>query len=144
MKERVLKVLGLGVLVGGLTFGSIVSDSGAKAWGQGPGVHGYQGYLAAQHTNVPSADVYQKFYQDTYNLRQKIWQTREELRNLYLQPNPDWKAIAEKRAALAQLQTELQKKAQEYGIPFAHGRGMGMRGMPMGGPMDGMGCKCMF
>ncbi|MFN3567815.1 MAG: periplasmic heavy metal sensor [Caldimicrobium sp.] len=128
MKERVLKVLGLGVLMSGLTFGSILVDGGSKAWGQGGvGLGVGAGSIATQSVNPPSKEAYLKFYQETLPLRQKIWETKEEIRILTLQPNPDWKAIAEKRATLAQLQTELQKKAQEYGIPYGMKKGKPVR-----------------
>lgn len=145
MREKVLKVLGLGAILGSLAFSAVITDVSSKAWGKGPhGIH-------AVDTNqtIPASETYQKFYQDTQALRQKIWQTKEELRLLYLQSNPDWKAIGEKKATLAQLTTELQRKAKEYGIPYAYGRGMGMR-MGMGGSkmagigMGCCGCPCQF
>ncbi|MFN3921580.1 MAG: periplasmic heavy metal sensor [Caldimicrobium sp.] len=127
MRERFLKVLGVGGLLGGLVFTSLMTDVSSKAWGIGPQSNASNVTPAAQAQSVIPNETYLKFYQDTQALRQKIWQTRDELRMLYLQPNPDWQAISEKRATLAQLTTELQKKALEYGLPNYFVRGMGMK-----------------
>jgi zinc resistance-associated protein len=50
-------------------------------------------------------------------LRQKQLQLRGELAQLYGQPNRDWNVITKKQQEMVQLRTEMQKKAQEYGLP---------------------------
>ncbi len=146
MRRRFLKLLGLGVFLGGLSFGFLGLNQEIQA--QGLGHHeGHTGApYAATNQTMPSSEIYQKFYQETKALRQKIWETKEDLRILYLQQNPDWKTIAEKRALLAQLTTELQKKASEYGLShpaMGMGRGMAKCKSSKAGPMMGMsGCRC--
>jgi len=148
MRSKVLKGVAVLGLIGGLAFtafadapqGNPGADPG-PCWMcgmMGPGM-GMRGRALAGVSN----EKLQKFYQETRALRQKLWETREALRELYLSPNPDWKAIAEKRAEMARLMTELQEKASKEGVPFAYGRGFGM-GMGMGyGKGFGRGaCGC--
>ncbi|MDI1472701.1 MAG: periplasmic heavy metal sensor [Thermodesulfovibrio sp.] len=95
----------------------------AYAWrGGGPG---YGGYACPYYSSTVDPQKAQKFYTDTLPLRQKQLQLRAELAQLYGQPNPDWNAITKKHQEMVQLRTEIQKKAQEYGLPY--GRGMMMQ-----------------
>ncbi len=147
MRKKVLKGLAVAGLVGGLAISAFAEAPQGQNPGHspgypmgpgmmGPGMH----YGWGQQFNVDPAKA-QKFYQETKALRQKMWETREALRELYLSPNPDWKAIAEKRAEMAKLMTELQEKASKAGIPFAWGKGMGM-GCGSGRGFGPGACRC--
>ncbi|MEZ0344236.1 MAG: periplasmic heavy metal sensor [Caldimicrobium sp.] len=162
MRKKVLKGLAVAGLIGGLAFTAFAEAPQGQAPGYGPGYPMGPGYYRGPGmvggpgmyfrwgygTQVDSAKV-KKFYEETKALRQKLWETREALRELYLSPNPDWKAIAEKRAEMAKLMTELQEKAEKAGIPFGYGRGMGFgMGLGMGfGYGKGFGpgaCGCVW
>lgn len=92
----------------------------AYAW-RGAGF-GYGPYGCPGYTSVDPQKL-QKFYNDTFSLRQKKLQLRGELMQLYAQPNPDWNAISQKKQEIAKIMTEIQKKAHEYGIGYASGFG---------------------
>ena len=93
----------------------ILIGGAAYAWrGGGPG---YGANCPAYGSVDPQKA--QKFYNDTLPLRQKQLQLRGELAQLYSQPNPDWNAIRQKEQERAQIRTEMQKKAHEYGLPYA-------------------------
>lgn len=95
-----------------------VIGSAAYAWrGGGPG---YGGYACPVYNNVDPQKA-QNFYTETLPLRQKQIQLRGELAQLYAQPNPDWNAITKKKQEMVQLRTEMQKKAQEYGLHYGCG-----------------------
>lgn len=102
------------------TFGII--GGAAYAWrGGGYGYNGAFGYPCYTAVDPEKA---QKFYTDTVSQRQRMLQLRGELAQLYAQPNPDWNAITKKQQEMVQLRTEMQKKAQQYGLPYY---GMGMK-----------------
>jgi zinc resistance-associated protein len=136
MRRKVLKGLAVVGLIGGLAFTAFADapqeqnpnpgyQMGPMMMGPGfggPGKGSRCGYT--MQANVDPAKL-QKFYEETKVLRQKMWETREALRMSYLSPNPDWKAISEKRAELAKLMTELQAKASQSGVPYVYGMGMG-------------------
>ncbi|GAB5046697.1 Spy/CpxP family protein refolding chaperone [Thermodesulfovibrio sp. TK110] len=99
-------------------FAVAIIGGAAYAWrGAGAG-YGCPGYTALDPEKT------QRFYNDTASLRQKMLQLRGELAQLYAQPSPDWNAIGKKQQEMVQLRTEMQKKAQEYGLPYY---GMGMK-----------------
>jgi len=134
MRSKVLKGVAVLGLIGGLAFTAFAEAPQGKS--ENPGAYSGpcsmcgmmgpgMGMRGGALTGVPNEKL-QKFYQETKALRQKLWETREALRELHLSPNPDWKAIAEKRAEMARLMTELQEKASKEGVPFAYGRGYGM------------------
>jgi Spy/CpxP family protein refolding chaperone len=146
MKKRVLRVLAVAGLIGGLALTAFAEVPQGQSPVYGPGYYMGPGMGPGMRcgwgpqVNVDPAKA-QKFYQETKALRQKMWETRESLRELYLSPNPDWKAIAEKRAEMAKLMTELQEKASKAGIPFAYGKGMGM-GCGSGRGFGPGACRC--
>jgi len=119
--KKLLKGLVLLGLIGGLTHSAYAYSAYAGKGGCCP--CGGFGMSMAKVSGINHEKV-KKFYEETKALRQKLWETREALRGLYLSSNPDWKAIAEKRAEMAKIMTELQEKAAKEGIPFALGKGM--------------------
>ncbi|MEJ5227453.1 hypothetical protein [Thermodesulfovibrio sp.] len=88
----------------------------AYAWRGGAG--GYGGGCPMYGYSYVDPEKAQRFYNDTSSLRQKQLQLRGELMQLYAQPNPDWKAIEKKHQEMAQIRTEMQKRAQEHGLPY--------------------------
>jgi len=134
MKGRWVKIVGFTFLLMGLTLNAKAMGPGMGGGSMGRPCSPMMG-MAAPGGQLPFDHAkMQKFYQDTQQLRAKIWQIKDELRMLYLQATPDWKAISQKRSELIGLVTELQKKAFEMGIPFSPMRGMG----------KGCGCGMMF
>jgi zinc resistance-associated protein len=100
-------------------FALAIIGGAAYAWrGGGSGYGG--GYACPAYNNVDPQKA-QKFYNDTLPLRQKQLQLRGELAQLYGQPNRDWNVITKKQQEMVQLRTEMQKKAQEYGLPYGCG-----------------------
>lgn len=99
----------------------------AYAW-KGGGFGGYSGNCPIYGAVEP--EKAQKFYNDTLPLRQQQLQLKGELMQLYAQPNPDWNAISQKRQEMAKLMTEIQKKAQEYGLGYGFGRMQGFGNCP--------------
>ncbi|MGC9109020.1 MAG: Spy/CpxP family protein refolding chaperone [Caldimicrobium sp.] len=127
--KKLFKGLVLLGLIGGFTHSAYAGKGGCCPWGGfGMSMGGF-GMSMANVSGINYEKV-KKFYEETKDLRQKLWETREALRGLYLSSNPDWKAIAEKRAEMAKIMTELQEKAAKEGIPFA--LGIGMRGWGVG------------
>lgn len=109
---RKIVLLAMAVLILAATFvGSSYAFKGA----------GYGAYNCPSYGAVDPEKA-QKFYNDTASLRQKQLQLRGELMQLYAQPNPDWNAITKKQQEMAQIRTELQKKAREYGFGYGYGR----------------------
>lgn len=92
-------------------FTVVLIGASAHAW-KGKGA----GYGCLCYSVDPAKT--QKFYSDTLPLRQKMLQLRGELSQLFVQPNPDWNAITKKKQEMVQLKTEMQRKAQEYGLPY--------------------------
>lgn len=127
--KKLLKGLVLLGLIGGLTHSAYAYSAYAGKGGCCP--CGGFGMSMANVSGINHEKV-KKFYEETKALRQKLWETREALRGLYLSSNPDWKAIAEKRAEMAKIMTELQEKAAKEGIPFALGKGMSGCGVGRG------------
>lgn len=147
MRKRVFKGLAVVGLIGGLAFTAFAQSQEGQAPGygypMGPGF-GCSGmfYRWGYGTQVDPAKA-KKFFEGTKALRQKMWETREALRELYLSPKRDWKAIAEKRAEMAKLMTELQEKAEEAGVPFGYGTGMGFaKGFGHGKGFGPGACRC--
>ncbi len=80
-------------------------------------------------------DKLNKYRMDVLPLQQKMIKLKTELAVLNSQAKPDYKAIADKQKEMVDIRIEIQKKANEAGIPaFSQGRGLG----------KGMGaCGCM-
>lgn len=72
-----------------------------------------------------------QFMQETKQTRTELHQARSELHNLLQQENPDKNRIRELNSKIAELKTELQLKAKEYGMSY--GRKHGMHGQRMKG-----------
>jgi len=135
MKKKLLKGVVLAGLIGGFTFSAFAQSqqgqtSGSAPYYWGPGL-GPGPYCLVVPANIPDEKV-QKFYQDNAELFQKVWSLRDELRRLHFAPNPDWKAIAEKRAEMAKLISELHNRAAQEGIPLSFGRGFKGKGFRRG------------
>jgi hypothetical protein len=58
-----------------------------------------------------------KFERDTLELRQKMMALRVEMAELRMSDKPDWEAIGAKKKEMAEVGTQIQKKAFEAGIP---------------------------
>lgn len=108
-------------------------------YGGGYGMHG--GMMQGYQGNQPQqSEEYQKYYNDTQQLRRKLAQDRAQLNAELMQDNPDPKKVRELNHSMADTRTELQLKAHEYGVqdqcPWCGGgMGPGMGGGMMGGGM---------
>lgn len=129
MKKILVK--SLAVLAGVATL-----TGSAMAWrgmgmGMGPcGGYGY--YPLAVQQDPQQMQKFQSFLNETLPLRQKMLQLRGELMQLYAQPNIDWDAVTRKRQEMVRIQTEIQKRARNYGLPY-FGPGGFRGGMRVGG-----------
>ncbi|MCX8027811.1 MAG: hypothetical protein N3A62_08175 [Thermodesulfovibrionales bacterium] len=118
----------------------------AQAFGPGGG-YGFGncprmiGQVPPPQLTPEQVEKHNKFLTDTLPLRQKMMQLKTELAVLYNNPNPDFKAIAEKEKQMVDLRVEMQKKAKESGLPIypGYGRGGCMGYGPAGGFKAGMG-----
>jgi|UniRef100_A0A7V4JP56 zinc resistance-associated protein len=57
---------------------------------------------------------------------QKMWQIRNELRELWSKTPPDWTAIEKKETEFIKTKLEIDKKAYEMGLPYGP-RGLRLR-----------------
>ena len=62
-------------------------------------------------------------------LRQQMAAKRSEMMSLRSQQNPDWTAVEKKQKEMAELRTEMQKKAFEAGVQGSCGQCDGSQGM---------------
>ncbi len=138
MKGKLLKGIAVLGLIGGLGISASAQPYSASNVppNMGPGMGPKYG-IGMRALNPADYEKVKKFYQETRELRQKIWETKEALRELYLAPNPDWKIIGEKRQELVRLKTELQQKAFDAGVPFPMSGSRGGKGMAMDCPCPG-------
>ncbi len=77
-----------------------------------------------------------QFQKEMLPLRQQMIAKRSELMSLRLQSSPDWVAIENKQKEMAELKTQMQKKAFEAGVTGMQG-GCGQCGGPGKGMMKG-------
>ncbi len=116
MKRKVIKILG--VFAGLVTLTSSVWAWRGTGMGLGMGPCGGYYPLAWTQQDPQQLQKFQNFLNETLPFRQKLLQLRGELMQLYAQPNPDWNAIAKKRQEIATIQTEIQKRARNYGLSY--------------------------
>jgi Spy/CpxP family protein refolding chaperone len=132
MKKLVIAVLAMGILT--------VAISGVHAFGRNFGPCG--GDLAAtdcmNYTNLTPEQKakMEEFRKETLPLREQMMAKRSELMALRQQANPDWTAIGDKQKEMAELRTQMQKKAFDAGFA-GMGGGRGQCGGPGMGMMKG-------
>ena len=119
MKKSLL--IGLAVVL------AMALATGAFAFGPGYGGGNGNCPMAGGSVTPEQAQKFQKFQSDILPLKQQMIQLRTELMMLRSQTTPDWNAIAAKQKQMVDLRIEIQKKAQENGLP-AGGFGMGRGG----------------
>ena len=113
-------------------------------WGKGPGYgesydRGYETITPDQRTQLERLD--RKFYDETENLRNKVWKKSTELSNLLNSSDPDVEKAKEIQKDINDLRAELDEKRINYELEarkinpetrlsYGHGTGYGwhMRG----------------
>lgn len=138
------------VLTGGWAFAH--GSWGKKGSGYPGSCHEDYSQLSPEQREKLEAQE-QKFYEETAELRQELYQERLELQGLWVDPKTDSEKIRAKQREIFQIEQQLREKALEYrlatrdlfpqGNPgwgtWGHGRHMGY-GYGMGhGPMHGRG-----
>lgn len=108
--------------------------SQAMAWGPGGGPgQGGRG-CCAQATTPEQAEAYEKFMNETNDLRNKLHADHAEMRALMQQQNPDPKQARALAESMAATKDQLRAKATELGVSAPGcGRGYGPGDCPMGG-----------
>lgn len=124
-----------------LVFVSLMLAAGSALAQQNPGQHmgGGYGMQGGQYYGTPQqSENYQKFMNETQQLRRQLRQDQAQLNALLMQDNPDPQQLRELNQRIAETQTELQLKANQYDLqgdcPYCGGpMGPGMRrGMGQG------------
>ncbi|MDW8136112.1 MAG: hypothetical protein RMI74_04895 [Thermodesulfobacterium sp.] len=134
MRKNLVKALAVLAGVSTLTGSALAWRGSGMGMGMGPCGGYYPPFLVQQ--DPQQLPKFQSFLRETLPLRQKLLQMREELMELYTQPHPNWEAITKKRQEIVALQVEIQKRAQNYGLPYfglPGGLGRKMKGT-FGGP----------
>lgn len=115
----------------------------AFAWGGGrgtcPGYGGGQGggMGYGYHMNQQSGPEFEKYLNDTVELRARLAADHVKLRNQMHSANPDTKVIEQLTASITKGRVELAQKAREAGVE--PGNGYGQRGQGHGYGQRGMG-----
>lgn len=137
MKKKIMTV----VVIAGL--GLVGLNYAHAGWGgRGAGWNGgYYGncpqFQGAQYNQVDPAtqEKFDKFFDDTQDLRKQIAVKRAEKQALMRSTNPDPAALSKVTGELFDLQSAMRQKAEEAGVTAYMGpRGMGGNGPGMGGP----------
>jgi Spy/CpxP family protein refolding chaperone len=152
MMKKIATLTAIMALVVALAVPALAQDPG---WGRGPYVHagpGYCPYYGGAYGGSSSAltdeqrqqldQVYQKFFDQTAQLRSQLWAKQSELNVLLSTSNPDpekakalQKEISDLRAKMSQERINLTLEARKISPEAGYGRGWGYgRGF---GPMRG-------
>lgn len=123
-------------------------------WGSGPGYRwqyerGYGELTEEQQSRLEELD--RKFYKETTDLRNKIWEKSSELNTLLNSSDPDPEKVRALHKELSDLRAEMEGKSLTYelearkiipGSRLSPGYGRGYYGHHMGGfgPGPGYGC----
>lgn len=109
-------IVGMALLV---SVGLIVSHAWAYRgnWG-GP----MKGHSGGYYSNVNHRAAYQNFLNDTANLRRKLAGKQAEYDTLMAQPNPDSRQTDQLAQEIAEIQNQLQAKANGHrlSMPYHH------------------------
>ncbi len=79
-----------------------------------------------QYSSMEPAKL-EAFCKDIQPQWQRWWQIRNELRELWSKKPPDWDAIEKKEQELVKTRLEIQKKAQEKGLPYGPRGGLRLK-----------------
>ena len=108
MNKRIIMIIGIVLSIG--MFAAVAMacpwDGNWGGWGWGSG----SGYTANQGA------TYQAFMNDTASLREKIAAKHGEYNALMAQQNPDPKRAAQLQGEIANLNNQIQQKAQKYNV----------------------------
>ncbi len=130
MFKRLSKTLAIlstvGVLAVGASFAQNETTSQPDQIGPGYGPM-YRGSMGPGYKSKINQQKVQAYCKEVYPLWQKMWQIRNELRELWSKNPPDWSAIEKKEEELVKLRLEMRKKAYEMGLPFGPKRGLRLR-----------------
>jgi len=142
-----LATLGISALIVIALIGGAVA-AGPMGPGGGPCATAPADCPLAATAKPEQALKFADFQKEILPQKQQMLQLKTDLMGLRAQPNPDWKAIADKQKQMVDVRVEIQKKAAAAGFPawgagrcgmgMMGGRGMGMMGGGMG-MMGGMG-----
>jgi len=131
-------ILLIAAVTAALTFTGLQQVS-ARGWGggQGMGSSPCQNY---QMLDEAAQEKVSAFREATIELRKEIAMKRAEKRALMQAQTPDAATVAKVEGELFDLRSEMQKKAQEAGMPMmGAGMGMGMHGFHGRGGGRGQG-----
>ncbi len=124
--KRLLTIAALAMVLG------VAGLEGAEArWGGGPYGAGYGcGGSCYDQENGEGSEAWQKFQDETADLREKLYDLRTEYAELLAQDNPDKDEANRIWSEMFDLRQQLQKKADAagFGPGSGNGRGYGRRG----------------
>jgi Spy/CpxP family protein refolding chaperone len=107
-----------------LTVGIVASQAMAWGPGGGPGQGGRGCY--AQNQTPEQTEAFEKFMNETTDLRNKLHADHAEMRALMQQQNPDPKQARTLAESMAATKDQLRAKAREHGVSApGYGRGSG-------------------
>lgn len=121
-----------------LVFVSLLFIAGSALAQQGHGQHmgGGYGMQGGQYYGTPQqSENYQKFMNETQQLRRQLRQDQAQLNALLMQDNPDPQQLKQLNQRIAETRTELQLKANQFNLqgecpycggPMGPGMGHGM------------------
>jgi len=145
--------------------GMMGSRTTGPGYGMGPGMMGGQYHTMTPEQQKEYEQMRAKFYKDTLQLRQKLSSTQMELHTLWQEENPDQGKLKNLSNEVADLESQLLKKRNEFliqsrtkfgdqtwscpggygtcsgmmGQGYGYGMGPGMMGYGMMGPGYNMG-----
>jgi zinc resistance-associated protein len=121
MKNKVTKIIGIGILVAALAVPVTVLARGwgwggrhmMGNWGMAPGSmmnygHGYQALTPEQRTQLDQLD--RKFYDETADMRKDLWNKSTELNALLNTTDPDLDKVKALNKEINDLRTTLNEK----------------------------------
>jgi Spy/CpxP family protein refolding chaperone len=150
MKNRVTKIIGIGLLVAALAVPAVVLAQGWRGghmmghWGRGSGYmtpydRGYGDLTPDQKTQIEQLD--RKFFKETADLNDRLWRKSSELNALLNTTDPDTKKVKELFKEVNDLRSQLDEKNLDYNLErhkiHPDSRLGGGYGSPQGSHMGG-------
>jgi zinc resistance-associated protein len=157
MKKRVIKIIGIGLLVAAMAVPVVVLAQGGwggyhmmDQWGRSPGQgtpndRGYSALTPDQRSQLDQLD--RKFYEETADLQKALWEKSSELNALLNAADPDIKRVKALFKEVNNLQSQLDEKNLDYNLEqrkiIPGSRFGGGYGSPQGSHMGGYGSGMM-
>uniref|UniRef100_A0A7V5XH05 Uncharacterized protein n=1 Tax=Thermodesulfobacterium geofontis TaxID=1295609 RepID=A0A7V5XH05_9BACT len=120
--SKVLAILGVGILVSG----TVLAQNETTPQPDQMRFKSQRGPMMRQTMPQVDQQKAQAFCKEINPQWQKMWQIKNELRELWGKNPPDWTAIEKKEIEFIKTKLEIDKKAYEMGLPYGP-RGLRLR-----------------